>query len=88
MGRSWKSYIEEVVADEYPGVKIKWKGDNPTLIIPDELENNAPEIVEYTIAVWKLLGGEVVFYPEKATHVDNDCEIDPEQLPGKYADEL
>ena len=68
MAKKWKSQIETAVADEYPDTKIKWDGDNPTLVVPDALESKANEIVEYVTAVWSELGGEVKFYPERAVH--------------------
>jgi hypothetical protein len=68
MAKKWKSQIEAAVADEYPGTTIKWDGDNPTLVVPDELESKANEIVEYVTAVWSAWGGEVKFYPERAVH--------------------
>jgi hypothetical protein len=66
MTKNWKSEIQKAVAGEYPGVSIKWSGDDPTLVIPDELENKASEIVEYVTALWMFWGGEVKFYPERA----------------------
>ena len=68
MAKKWKSQIEKAVADEYPGTTIKWDGDNPTLVVPDELESKANEIVKFVTAVWSALGGEVKFYPERAVH--------------------
>lgn len=68
MAKKWKSRIENAIADEYPGTTIKWDGDNPTLVVPDEFESRANEIVEYVTAVWSSLGGEVKFYSERAVH--------------------
>lgn len=65
---NWKARLEKALAKEYKGAKIKWNGDDPTLVIPDELENKAPEIVEYVTALWSAWGGEVKFYPEQAVH--------------------
>lgn len=68
MEKKWKCQIENAVASKYPGTTIKWNGDDPTLVIPDELENKANEIVEYTTTIWASFGGEVKFYPEQAVH--------------------
>lgn len=62
----WKPLLEKALAKEYPGAKIKWSGDDPTLVIPDELTAKAPEIVEYVTDLWQSWGGEVKFYPERA----------------------
>jgi hypothetical protein len=48
---NWKKELEQIVSAEYPGTTIKWNGDDPTLVIPDELENKAIEIVEYVTAL-------------------------------------
>jgi hypothetical protein len=67
---NWKSLLEQALAEQYPGVYIKWNGDDPTLVIPDELENKALEIVECVTALWSAEGGEVEFYPERAVRTD------------------
>jgi len=66
--KNWKALLEKALAKEYKGATIKWNGDDPTLVIPDELENKASEIVEYVTALWSAWGGEVKFYPERAVH--------------------
>lgn len=66
--KNWKVLLEKALAKEYKGATIKWDGDNPTLVVPDELESKANEIVEYVTALWSALGGEVKFYPERAVH--------------------
>lgn len=64
--KNWKRLLEKALAKEYPGTTIKWNGDDPTLVVPDELESKANEIVEFTTALWEAWGGEVKFYPERA----------------------
>ena len=59
MAEKWKSGMEQAIAQKYPGATIKWDGDNPTLVVPDELENQAREIKLYFTALWKYWGGEV-----------------------------
>jgi hypothetical protein len=57
-----KKFIEKTLDDEYPGVCVLWQGDNPTLIIPDNLKNDGwREVVSFAEALWKIMGGEVVF---------------------------
>jgi hypothetical protein len=65
MAKKWKALLETALAAEYPGTTIKWDGDDPTLVVPDELESKVHEIVEYATAVVRrcLGGGEVKFYP-------------------------
>lgn len=46
----------------------KWNGDDPTPVIPDELENKASEIVEYVTVLWSAWGGTVKFYPERTAY--------------------
>jgi hypothetical protein len=65
----WKSDFEKEVAKEYQGTRIEWDGDDPTLVVPEELEGKVLEIVEYTTGLWKAWGGEVKFFPEQAGHV-------------------
>ena len=55
---NWKHWLETALAKEYPGITIKWDGDDPALVIPDELENKTTEIIEYTSALWEAWGGE------------------------------
>lgn len=64
---SWKRMLGKALAKEYPGTTIEWNGDDPTLVVPDELESKANEIVEYTTALWKAWGGEVKFSAERAS---------------------
>jgi len=64
--KNWKVLIEKALAKEYKGATIEWNGDDPTLVIADELENKASEIVEYVTALWSAWGGEVKFHPERA----------------------
>jgi hypothetical protein len=66
--KNWKALLEKALAKEYEGAIIRWDGDNPTLVIPDELENKASEIVEHVTDLWYAWGGEVKFYPEQAVH--------------------
>jgi len=66
--KNWKRLLEKALAKEYKGATIKWNGDDPTLVIPDELENKALEIVEYVIVLWSAWGGEIRFDMSKARH--------------------
>lgn len=59
--KSWKEVVEDSLAEAYKGVTIKWNGDDPTLVIPNELIHKQAEIVEYTEAIWFAYGGEVEF---------------------------
>lgn len=63
---NWKKQIEQEVSAAYKGVKIKWNGDNPTLVIPDHLKPKAREIAEYTTGIWEIHGGRVEFHLDKA----------------------
>lgn len=54
---NWKPLLEKALAKEYPGATIKWIEDEPTLVVPDELENKANEIIEFVTALWKSWGG-------------------------------
>ena len=65
---NWKALLENAISKEYEGATLKWDGDAPTLVIPDELENKAPEIVEYVTALWSAWGGEIRFDMSKARH--------------------
>ncbi|HNE05666.1 MAG TPA: hypothetical protein PLT08_14160 [Anaerolineales bacterium] len=57
-------------------VTIKVKGQSLTLT----------EGVEVTVIV--VVASQQSFAPDVATELRlNDCEVDPEKLPGKYADE-
>ncbi len=56
---SWKPLLEKALAKEYPGTAIKWNGDDPMLIVPDELEAKENEIIEYVTALWEAWGGEM-----------------------------
>ena len=62
----WKSGMERAIAQKYPGTTVRWDGDNPTLVVPDELENQAREIALFFTALWKYRGGEVEFHLDKA----------------------
>jgi hypothetical protein len=66
--KNWKALLEKALAKEYKGTTIKWNGDNPTLVIPDALENKASKIVEYATDLWCAWGGEVEFCVEQAGH--------------------
>ena len=66
--KNWKQLLEKALTKEHQGATIKWNGDNPTLIIPDELKNKETEIIEYITNLWSAWGGEVKFHPEKAIH--------------------
>lgn len=61
-----KKEFEIHLADQYPGTMIKWDGDNPTLVIPDELIAQSEAIVDFATSLFSEMGGEVEFYPNKA----------------------
>ncbi len=64
---NWKPLLEKALAKEYPGVTIKWNGDDPVLAIPDELESKANEIIEFTIMLWEAWGGDRRSFNAKTT---------------------
>ena len=66
MAENWKSAMEQAISQKYPGTTVRWGGNNPTLVVPDELENQAREITVYFTAIWGHLGGEVKFDLDKA----------------------
>jgi hypothetical protein len=57
---NWKPLLEQALAKQYPGATIEWRGDDPTLVVPDALESKAAEIAEFVTALWEAWGGEVV----------------------------
>lgn len=65
----WKKEIETQLAEQFPGVGVKWDGDNPTLVIPDVMIEQSETIVEFASALFTEMGGEVEFYPDQAVHV-------------------
>ena len=66
----WKKEYETQLADQYPGTAIKWDGDNPTLVIPDELIAQMKAIVNFATDLWRDMGGEVKFYPDQAVQTE------------------
>ena len=56
--KNWKPLLEKALAKEYPGATIKWDGDHPKIVVPDELKNETTEIIEYTTALWEAWGGD------------------------------
>lgn len=62
----WKKEYETQLAEKYPGTAIKWDGDNPTLVIPDELIAQSEAIVGFATILFSEMGGEVEFYPDQA----------------------
>ena len=62
----WKFGMERAIAQKYPGTMVRWDGDNPTLVVPDELENQAREIALFFTALWKYQGGEVNIHLDRA----------------------
>jgi hypothetical protein len=56
---NWKPLLEQALAKQYPGATIEWRGDDPTLVVPDALIGQAAEIAEFVTALWEAWGGEV-----------------------------
>jgi hypothetical protein len=63
---NWKPLLEKALANKCPGTTVKWNGNDPTLVIPDDLNDKAPEIGEFTTDLWTSWGGEVVTYPGRS----------------------
>jgi hypothetical protein len=57
----YQQNVESAIAASYPGVTIRWDGDNPTLVIPDELIAQAADIAASVQALYKYRGGKVEF---------------------------
>jgi hypothetical protein len=68
---NWKPLLEESLANKYPGTTVKWNGNDPTLVIPDDLNDKAPEIVEFATDLWTSWGGEVATYPGRSAQKEN-----------------
>lgn len=65
----WKKEISTQLAEQFPGVEMKWDGDNnPTLVIPDELIVQSKTIIDFVSVLYAEMGGEVEFHPDQATH--------------------
>ena len=64
----WKKQIETQLAEQFAGTTIKWNGDNPTLVVPDELIAQSETIVGFATILFSEMGGEVKFYPDQAVH--------------------
>jgi hypothetical protein len=63
---NWKPLLGEALSKKYPGARLEWSGDDPTLIIPDPLIEQQTEIIQFACDLWSAWGGEVVFFPERA----------------------
>jgi hypothetical protein len=69
MDKETKAIVNDILKDKYPGSKIKWQGNDPTLIIPDNLEKKQKQIIRFITSILLSLGIAVEFYPEKAVRV-------------------
>jgi hypothetical protein len=56
-----KQHIEMMMSHYYPGVTIRWNGNNPTLVIPDNLVSKKDEIIQTAEACWRVKNGKVDF---------------------------
>jgi len=66
MNRYQKATISRKLNKRFSGVKIKWHGDDPTLVLPDDLENKQKEIIKFTELLGNSFGNIFEFYPERA----------------------
>lgn len=53
--------VERLMKHFYPRVTILWDGNDPTLVIPDDLISQKDAIVEMAEKIWLLKHGKVEF---------------------------
>lgn len=82
---NWKLLLEKAVAKNYPATKIKWNGDHPAPLIPDELQSKSVEISEYIADLWSAWTGITMSASQlTTTQTKNIKEIARRLAPGKF----
>ena len=64
-----KKLVNEKLSKKYPGSKVTWKKDDPTLIIPDELEKKMAIIAMFVLRILAKENVYAEFFFDKAVHV-------------------
>lgn len=59
---AWKLDFQLALTDNYPGVLVKWNGDNPILEIPNELVGKMTEIANFASGIWESWGGDELIF--------------------------
>ena len=67
---NWKKEVRTQLKENFgDDVKIKFKGDDPTLVFKDGTSDKFKRaVIAFVTILWKEMGGEVKFHPERAVH--------------------
>lgn len=57
----WKKLFEDGIGREFPGVSVKWNGENPTLVVPDNRKRQKRAIVAFSVVLAEELGVVIKF---------------------------
>jgi hypothetical protein len=60
-----KTWINQQLGKAYPGVRVFWKGLDPTIEIADGCEYFVPEVIEFVKDLYRQCGGECMFNLDK-----------------------